>query len=60
MKRTPETCARTGKRCYPSHLAAVVGAARLLRPGYGMLRPYRCGYCGRYHLTHQTKRTEAM
>jgi hypothetical protein len=55
----PLSCTRTGKRCYRSHVAAILGAATI-RPGYGKLRPYRCGYCGWFHLTHQDKRTEAL
>lgn len=39
-----------------SHLAAPTAAARYIRPGYGRLRPYKCGYCGWFHLTHQDKR----
>lgn len=50
------SCARTAKKCYRSHLAAVGAAARYIRPGYGRLRPYKCGYCGYWHLTHQQKR----
>lgn len=48
-------CTRTSKRCYRSQFEAVIGAAKI-RPGYGRLRPYKCGYCGWWHLTHQQKR----
>lgn len=62
MKRThgayrkpKRTCPATGKRPYPSQLAAENAAVTYhLRLG-SESRPYRCPHCDCWHLTTQTR-----
>lgn len=50
-------CPRTGKRAYPTRGAALAAIVRGTYAG-ATLRPYRCEFCRRWHLTSQPKREE--
>lgn len=55
-------CPKTGKRSYPGTLRAAEALGRakqargMFNDGPAPVRYYRCGYCNRYHLTHQPER----